>query len=447
MSAKTDILFRLGPAENHRTWPDYLAHGFTTADVPALVALAADQTLHNADPDSNDVWVPVHAWRTLGQLRAPDAARPLIALFDTLCDEDWALSELYRVLGMIGEPALDPLAAYLAEPGHEEFARIMAVDALAEVAKQHPALRDRVLSIYRDYLREPDTTASTLNGLLLSRLIDLNAVELIDDIRQLFARNCVDLSCAGDLEEVEMQLGLRTQRDTPPPDYARLLGLSPPPEATDREDIRSLVDDYLAKYGTSMSIRNSSELDGFLAALICMPEMLPPSAWLADIWGGEDLAPEWDDEDDLRAFFSAIILLYNKLSSDLDDEVYAPVFIRKTQDGRPRFIVDDWCIGFVRGLRLWPKQTGDDLAVLEECLMPIWLFTTEEGRKAQDSMGQDEAENWQQRIGPNVQRLFAHFARRVGQPATPYVRETAKVGRNDPCPCGSGKKYKRCCLH
>ena len=27
------------------------------------------------------------------------------------------------------------------------------------------------------------------------------------------------------------------------------------------------------------------------------------------------------------------------------------------------------------------------------------------------------------------------------------VRESAKVGRNDPCPCGSGKKYKKCCLH
>ena len=26
-----------------------------------------------------------------------------------------------------------------------------------------------------------------------------------------------------------------------------------------------------------------------------------------------------------------------------------------------------------------------------------------------------------------------------------YVRETPKVGRNDPCPCGSGKKYKKCC--
>lgn len=30
-------------------------------------------------------------------------------------------------------------------------------------------------------------------------------------------------------------------------------------------------------------------------------------------------------------------------------------------------------------------------------------------------------------------------------PVTPYVRESPKVGRNDPCPCGSGKKYKKCC--
>ncbi len=27
----------------------------------------------------------------------------------------------------------------------------------------------------------------------------------------------------------------------------------------------------------------------------------------------------------------------------------------------------------------------------------------------------------------------------------PFQRETPKIGRNDPCPCGSGKKYKKCC--
>ncbi len=31
-------------------------------------------------------------------------------------------------------------------------------------------------------------------------------------------------------------------------------------------------------------------------------------------------------------------------------------------------------------------------------------------------------------------------------PSEPYVRAVPKVGRNDPCPCGSGKKYKKCCL-
>ena len=32
-----------------------------------------------------------------------------------------------------------------------------------------------------------------------------------------------------------------------------------------------------------------------------------------------------------------------------------------------------------------------------------------------------------------------------GDNDTPYVRTNKKIGRNDPCPCGSGKKYKQCC--
>ena len=30
-------------------------------------------------------------------------------------------------------------------------------------------------------------------------------------------------------------------------------------------------------------------------------------------------------------------------------------------------------------------------------------------------------------------------------PKKPVKRDSAKVGRNEPCPCGSGKKYKKCC--
>ena len=38
-------------------------------------------------------------------------------------------------------------------------------------------------------------------------------------------------------------------------------------------------------------------------------------------------------------------------------------------------------------------------------------------------------------------------ARPAGEPAAkpePVRRDRPKVGRNDPCPCGSGKKYKKC---
>ena len=32
----------------------------------------------------------------------------------------------------------------------------------------------------------------------------------------------------------------------------------------------------------------------------------------------------------------------------------------------------------------------------------------------------------------------------AAEPAAPFVREERKVGRNEPCPCGSGKKFKHC---
>ena len=37
-----------------------------------------------------------------------------------------------------------------------------------------------------------------------------------------------------------------------------------------------------------------------------------------------------------------------------------------------------------------------------------------------------------------------YFFDASGKPQVPSRRDTAKVGRNDPCPCGSGKKYKKC---
>jgi preprotein translocase SecA subunit len=66
------------------------------------------------------------------------------------------------------------------------------------------------------------------------------------------------------------------------------------------------------------------------------------------------------------------------------------------------------------------------------------LFTIEIAREA-------AAEQLQ--LQPRPQRMVLSHGAESGEPArpAPAKREGGKVGRNDPCPCGSGKKYKRCC--
>jgi preprotein translocase subunit SecA len=39
----------------------------------------------------------------------------------------------------------------------------------------------------------------------------------------------------------------------------------------------------------------------------------------------------------------------------------------------------------------------------------------------------------------------SHETKRSPEPSAPYQRQVQKTGRNEPCPCGSGKKYKKCC--
>lgn len=446
---KIKILFELGEANRSGDWPDYLQYGFDETDVPALLGLVADQSLHQADSESKEVWAPLHAWRTLGQIGNAEAAVPLIAQFDTLFEDDWALSELSEVMGMIGEAAIAPLAAYLHESHHDEFARVMAVDSLAEIARRQPECRELVIQCYQDYMARPDILARAHNGLLIGRLLDLNAKEAIDDIRQLFESDCVDISCAGDLEEVEIKLGFRTKRSTPKPNYAQLHGLNkiPEPQKPGSDDIIEVLDYYLTHYGHDDSILDVSELDGFFAALACAPDTIMPSQWMTAIWGGESLAPEWKSQAEFTKFSQAAFTFYNHVMHCFNEDNFEALFLERKVDGKTHTIVDEWCNGFLRGLNLWGPLSAADAALTEECIQPLRLFATEAGFEKRDVMNEDEIVAQQQLIEPGVRRLFRHFLAQRRHATTPFIRETPKTGRNDPCPCGSGKKFKKCCMH
>ena len=112
-------LFELGEIHEDEAWLDSPAYGLSEADVPALLELIADRSLHNADYDSNEIWVPHHAWRALGQLGSVRSVEPLLMLLeDCLAEDIWAAEELPVVMGMIGVDAIAPLADYLNDRSH-----------------------------------------------------------------------------------------------------------------------------------------------------------------------------------------------------------------------------------------------------------------------------------------------------------------------------------------
>ena len=310
MKTKACILLQLGPVSHSHDWPDYLQYGFTEEDVPELLAIVTDERLNTMPAEDEAVWAPLHAWRALGQLKNPQAVQPLINAFDGLHEDDWAMGEIPRVMAMIGEPAIKPLVVYINESEHDEFARVMAMSALAEVAKQHPEYREQVVNIFRDYMKTPSMEDGSFNGLLVCELLDLDAVELIDDIRQLYNRGCVDISYAGDMEDVEFELGVHSERETPAPDYSKP-HIPLPTQSESVGDYFQVVDHYFEKYGHDDSILDVSELDGFFTALACSPDVIMPSQWMALIWGSEFQSPDWESMEEATQFKKVFIkLLY-----------------------------------------------------------------------------------------------------------------------------------------
>ena len=80
--------------------------------------------------------------------------------------------------------------------------------------------------------------------------------------------------------------------------------------------------------------------------------------------------------------------------------------------------------------------------------MPIFAFTEKTNWRGHD-LGYEKMVKTQQAIAANVRKIHAYWLERRTEyaPVTEPVRRKApRVGRNDPCPCGSGKKYKKCCL-
>ncbi len=227
-------------------WPDYLAGGLELAHVPDLLRVLRDEDLWELDEDDPAVYTQFHAWRALGQLRAEEAIRPLIGLLERYDDWDYFREEVPEVLGLIGPAALAPLATVVANPLRPLYVRVTASAGLTMIARMHPEARDAAIAAITAAIEGSLTSdaapdeSETLNGFLVSDLIDLEATETLPLITRALAADRLDESITGDLEDIEIAFGVREQRDTPRPRYNILPPLPTPalppwdPSAGDR---------------------------------------------------------------------------------------------------------------------------------------------------------------------------------------------------------------------
>ena len=215
-------LLTVGDTRRFLEWPDYpTTYGLTLDHVPDLIRMMQDEGLNWADSDGDEVWAPVHAWRTLGQLRAESAVDAIVDAFYAIDDQyqEWQQEEFPVTLAMIGPVAIPTLKAYLADDENGLWSRIAASEALTMIGQQHPETRDECVAILANQLNHHRQQNPSQNAFLVSSLIDLKAVEAAGSMKSAFDADDVDLSVQGDWEEVQIVLGLLERRRTPRPEY------------------------------------------------------------------------------------------------------------------------------------------------------------------------------------------------------------------------------------
>jgi uncharacterized protein len=207
------------------------------------------------------------------------------------------------------------------------------------------------------------------------------------------------------------------------------------------------LDKFLMSDITNEEAMDISMLDGFLTALSIGPNTLPPSRWMPVIWGGP---MTWESEAQAKRMMSLVFRHTNDILFTLRSypDEFEPLLYERDHKGKKIAIIDEWCTGFIKGMAL-DEEAWSPLMETEEgndMLFPIMLYGTE--------AGWDELES-----NPALEERHNEFAASLGDSVIAIMdwwlplrkakstmrREEPKVGRNDPCPCGSGKKFKQCC--
>lgn len=162
-------------------------------------------------------------------------------------------------------------------------------------------------------------------------------------------------------------------------------------------------------------------LEGFLSAIVIGPNTISPALWLPKVWGGR--APKFRDLDELNSFTALVMAYHNDiaLQFETDPAQFAPTFYQSKVGRRTILIVDEWCEGFMKGVRLDAKAWKPLERERPELLKPMRLFGTRAGWRELEADGEVAMHTqWSVKVAPAVRSIYSYWL--------PFRRSQVVVG-------------------
>jgi uncharacterized protein len=203
---------------------------------------------------------------------------------------------------------------------------------------------------------------------------------------------------------------------------------------------------------------------GFTLSVVSAPDIIQPSEYLPLLFKSEAL-PEFDSPQETQRIISGLLSIWTYWADQLRGKRHfklPPECALLNAQGMPEPAFIDFCTGYLLGCD-WLQESWDaSLAKYDEESLESGLIATamllclticrpevlKEQPEVANGLGEPLTPELALKMLPgalmDVAQLGLRFHREALQDAPPQ-KEDVTPGRNAPCPCGSGKKYKKCC--
>jgi uncharacterized protein len=204
------------------------------------------------------------------------------------------------------------------------------------------------------------------------------------------------------------------------------------------------LEQLLSEEPLASSALSADALQGMFVALAIGPDEAPPARWLEAALGDDPDTPPVAASEELVALMTRF---RDDTARALHDGSLS-LLLYSLRRGRPDY--ETWSRGFLAGVELseagWYDAADPD--DVEELLFPIFVLadelTPEERTRYTPAAWRKLVLDAQAGLDATLLRLRDFWAI-VRSPPQTVRHATARVGRNEPCPCGSGRKFKQCC--